>query len=270
MARAAFAQGTAALPPTDTTITRLAIYPALGISRVGNSQEWFLAPEVPGLPALPDGRYKDGEQRVKKQVQRFRVYGFNQAGEVVREITAAEARIAWTVHVANTKAAWYGFNNPLDNGELAPGLPGWKRNQFFTDDVQRAAMLVINPGPKSIAGVNTNATGGDHAYDMAGRFWQKLDVKLGHLRTDEHGRLLVFPGDGTSRSAVPDDRSATSPTTTAGTMTGAMGWSRPGSRSPPVRPWRLNTPGWPVVAPTSRPTSRPLSRSMMSLQRSIL
>jgi len=38
-------------PPTDTMITRLAIYPALGISRVGNSLEWFLAPEVPGLPA---------------------------------------------------------------------------------------------------------------------------------------------------------------------------------------------------------------------------
>jgi hypothetical protein len=37
LARAAWAQGTALPPPTDTTITRLAIYPALGISRVGNS-----------------------------------------------------------------------------------------------------------------------------------------------------------------------------------------------------------------------------------------
>src|SRR5438105_3710231 len=107
LARAAFAQDAPAAPPADTTIARLAIYPAIGISRVGTSAEWFLAPEVPGLPPLRDGRYKDAAGRVKKQVQRFRVYGFNAAGEVVREVTAAEARIDWTVHVANTKAAWY-------------------------------------------------------------------------------------------------------------------------------------------------------------------
>lgn len=205
MARAAYAQGASTTPPADTTIARLAIYPALGIGRVGNSKEWFLAPEVPGLPPLPDGRYKDGPQRVKKQVQRFRVYGFNKAGEVVREITAADARIAWTVHVANTKAAWYGFNNPLDNGELAPGLPGQKRNQFFVDDASRAANLVINPGPRSITGAGVNAAGGDPAYAMVGRFWRKLDVTLGHLRTDDAGRLLVFPGDGISRSAVANN-----------------------------------------------------------------
>ena len=59
LARAAFAQDAPAAPPADTTIARLAIYPAIGISRVGTSAEWFLAPEVPGLPPLRDGRYKD-------------------------------------------------------------------------------------------------------------------------------------------------------------------------------------------------------------------
>ncbi len=205
LARAAFAQDARATPPADSVVARLAIYPALGICRVGNSGEWFLAPEVPGLPALSDGRYKDGDQRVKKQVQRFRVYAFNKAGDVIREVTAAEAAIDWTVHVANTKASWYGFNNPLDNGEPAPGLPGQPRNQFIVGDQDRAAMLVIDPGPKSIAGAGTNAAGTDRAYDMTGRFWKKLDVKLGHLRTDDQGRLLVFPGDGVSQSAVPDN-----------------------------------------------------------------
>lgn len=192
-------------PPTDTTIARLAVYPPLGISRVGNSPEYFLAPEVPGIPAVLDGRYKDGEQRIKKQVQRFRVYAFNKAGQVIREVTAAEARIEWTVHVANTKAAWYGFNNPLDNGELAPGLPGQKRNQAISSEQDRAEMLVIDAGPKKISGRNVNPKGNSQSFDMVGRFWKKLDVKLGHLRTDEAGRLLVFPGDGTSQSAVPDN-----------------------------------------------------------------
>ena len=205
VARATFARDARSGPPADTAIARLAIFPPLGISRVGNSAEWFLAPEIAGMPPLRDGHYKDGEQRVKKQVQRFRIYAFNGAGEVIREITAAEARVEWRVHVANTKAAWYGFNNPLDDGEQAPGLPSQKRNQFITEDRERAAMLVINPGMKTITGTDVNADGTDANLAMAGRFWRTLDVKLGHLRTDGAGRLLVFPGDGVSRSAVPNN-----------------------------------------------------------------
>lgn len=203
-ARAAFARD-ASGSPADGSIVRLAIFPALGISRVGNSPKWFLAPEIPGMPALRDGSYKDGTDRIKKQVQRFRIFGFNAAGDVVREVTAKDASIEWTVHVANTKAAWYGFSNPLDNGDLAPGLPGQKRNQSFVGNADRAAMLVIDPGPKSIGGANTNSRGGDPAYAMTGRFWKTLDVKLGELRTDDAGRLLVFPGDGDSRSALPNN-----------------------------------------------------------------
>jgi hypothetical protein len=203
-ARAAVAR-TRKAAPTDTTIARLAIYPPLGISRVGNSAEYFLAPEVPGLSPVPSGSYKDGAQKIKKQVQRFRIYAFNKAGEVIREITAADGTIEWTVHVANTKAAWYGFNNPLDNGELAPGLPGQLRNQSITSDADRARMLVIDPGPKTISGTNTNSGGNDKNFDMVDRFWDKLDVKLGHLQTDELGHLLVFPGDGVSESALPDN-----------------------------------------------------------------
>ena len=52
MARAAFAANAPSGPPADTMIASLAIYPPLGISRVGNSKEWFQAPEVPGLPPL--------------------------------------------------------------------------------------------------------------------------------------------------------------------------------------------------------------------------
>ena len=205
VARAAFASGSSSAQPTDRAIARIAIYPALGICRVGNSTEWFLAPEVPGLPPLKDGRYKDDQHKIKKQVQRFRIFAFNAANEVVREVTADDARIKWTVHVANTKAAWYGFNNPLDNGDAAPGLPSMKRNQSIIDDGRRAAMLVINPGPRSIGGRSANTGGTDPGLAMTGRFWQQIDVRLGHLQTDEAGRLLVFPGDGLSQSAVPNN-----------------------------------------------------------------
>lgn len=199
-AKAAVAAARRERAPEDARIARLGIYPAIGICRVGGSAKWFLAPEVPGLPPMPDGGYKDGEQAIKKQVQRFRVYAFDDQGRVIREVLAAEARVEWRVHVANTKAAWYGFNNPLDNGELAPALPGRRRNQYFVSDEERLKMLVIDGGETGIAGAGTNRDGNDPAYAMGGRFWDRVDVGLGHLRTDDAGRLLVFPPDGKSSS----------------------------------------------------------------------
>ncbi|MFM9107442.1 MAG: CTQ-dependent glycine oxidase GoxA [Chloroflexota bacterium] len=191
-------------PIDPARVARLAVFPALGICRVGNSPEWFLAPEVPGLPPAAEGAYKSGPDAIRKQAQRFRVYAFDADGAVLGEVTAAEAAIEWTVHVANTKAAWYGFSNPLDNGEAAPGLPGKRRNDEISGDRERAAMLVIDPGPRAIAGPGANQDGGDAAYRMTGRFWKTLDVILGHLRTDDAGRLIVVPGDGVSQAAVPN------------------------------------------------------------------
>jgi len=189
--------------PDGARIARLAIYPAIGISRVGGSARFFLAPEVPGLPPQPeDGDFKDGEQLIKKQVQRFRIYAFDDQDRVIGEVTSDDARITWTVHVANTKAAWYGFNNPLDEGEIAPGLPGQLRNQYFVPDDQREEMLVIDGGDTAIAGANTNPDGDDGQYAMGGVFYGTEPVGLGHLRTDDQGRLMVFPPDGVSNSPV--------------------------------------------------------------------
>lgn len=196
-----------AAPATDRTapagarIARVAIYPAIGICRVGGSDQWFFAPEVPGLPPDAPGGFKDGVQRIKKQVQRFRVYAFDEQNRVIGELHHGQGtRLEWQVHVANTKAAWYGFNNPLDNGDDAPGLPGQLRNQYFVPDAQRERMLIIDGGVRSISGVSVNVSGADANYAMQGRFLDRVDVGLGQLRTDEHGRLLVIPPDGISAS----------------------------------------------------------------------
>jgi hypothetical protein len=202
LARAAVARTSVEAAPAGARIARVAIYPAIGISRVGGSPRWFLAPEVPGLPPMPEGGFKDGDQSIRKQVQRFRVYAFDDRDRVIGEVTAGEADVAWSVHVANTKAAWYGFNNPLDNGDLAPGLPGQLRNQYFVSDEQREQMLVIDGGRTAIEGVDANPMGDNPRYAMAGRFYGTEEVGLGHLRTDHAGRLLVFPPDGVSNSPV--------------------------------------------------------------------
>ena len=201
--RAAVAASAVSKAPAGARIARVGIYPAIGICRVGGSPQWFLGPEVPGLAPTPEGGFKDGTQRIKKQVQRFRVYAFDDQGRVIGELSHGHGTtIQWQVHVANTKAAWYGFNNPLDNGEDAPGLPGQLRNQYLVSDEQRERMLLIDGGMHTIAGVSVNAEGADADYAMKGRFLDKVDVGLGHVRTDERGRLLVFPPDGVSASPV--------------------------------------------------------------------
>ena len=73
-----------------------------------------------------------------------------------------------------------------------------------------------------IDGTSKNVDGRDAAYQMAGRFWDKMAVKLGHLRTDDAGRLLVFPADGVRTPRCRRIRCVTSPTTMDGTTTGAM------------------------------------------------
>lgn len=95
-------------------------------------------------------------------------------------------------------------NNPLDNGDLAPGLPSQKRNQYFVSDQDREENLIIDGGVISISGQDTNQAGLDPAYQFEGRFWggqpDATKVGLGQLRTDPAGRLMVVPPDGVSNS----------------------------------------------------------------------
>ena len=95
-------------------IVRVAVHPAVGIARVGNSADsFFFGPEVPGaLPVAPDG-FKDASGAIARQAARFRLYGYDAEGAVVRELTAADGAIDWTVSVANKKAAWYDFDLSL-------------------------------------------------------------------------------------------------------------------------------------------------------------
>lgn len=92
------------------------IYPSIGIARVGNSpEEYFFGPEVPGPHPEDPGNFRDGQGRIKRQAARFRVYGFNREGEVVREVTDdVDTEIRWTVQVANKKSAWFDFDLAMD------------------------------------------------------------------------------------------------------------------------------------------------------------
>lgn len=191
------------IAPKGAKIAKLAIYPSIGVCRVGNGDGYFLAPEIPGMAPKPEGGYKEGPSKIKKQAQRFRIYAFDNKNRVVREVTAKTDKIHWKVKVANAKAAWYEFNNPLDMGTFAPGLAGKLRNNFYVGEERE--ILEIAPDETKIKGKNTNSDGKDLTKYMVGDFWEepnKVSVNLGHLRTDKDGRLIVVPGDGVGNSAM--------------------------------------------------------------------
>jgi hypothetical protein len=181
--------------PRDRRIVRAAIHPAIGIARVGNSQEaFFVGPEVVEPVPAPAGFYKDDTGALKRQAARFRVYGYNATGEVVAELTADNAAIRWSAHVANHKAAWYEFQIALDIPEANSAPPSQLRNQSIAGP--NRAGLVIDPGPRSIWGRNTS---GPQCHFDTGQFLGSA-VYLGELQTDAAGRLLVLGGRGVSAS----------------------------------------------------------------------
>lgn len=191
--------------PRHDDITSVAIHPAIGIARVGNSPDgWFLGPEAPGQPRTPAGDYRDAQGRILRQAARFRLYGLDAAGRVVREITAQDGPIEWTVEVANHKADWFNFDQALDipasRGEL-PGTPpvaSLRRNRTLVGAAR--AGLRIEPGVRRIDGTGTHAGGGDARHTFDSGCFMGRPVYLGELRTDDAGRLLFLGGRGRSAS----------------------------------------------------------------------
>jgi hypothetical protein len=175
-------------------IVKAAIYPGIGVARLGNSKnEFFIGPEVPDPLPEPPGFYRDPSGALKRQAARFHIYGLNAEGQAVRELTAAEAKIEWTVHLANKKSAWYQFQLALDIPEANSAPPSLLRNAAVAD----RSKLLIDPGSRSISG--TNQSGGKkHTFDT-GKFMGKA-VYLGEVQTDEAGRLIVLGGRGVSAS----------------------------------------------------------------------
>ena len=203
----------------DITIVRAAIHPGIGIARVGNSQlegedGYYIGPEVIDPDPKEPGFYRDDDGAIKREAAQFRIYGYNAAGHVVKEIkgTDTDTAITWTAHLANRKAQWYKFVVALDLPEApdildklkipqSPYKPSEHRNPSLKGEERE--QLAINPGPRTILG----RSGEDPQRFDNGTFLtgaNETQVYLGELRTDDAGRLLVLGGFGNSGSPTGD------------------------------------------------------------------
>ncbi|MFD1149088.1 LodA/GoxA family CTQ-dependent oxidase [Saccharothrix hoggarensis] len=167
-------------------VTKVKIHPAIGVARLGNSDEYFVGPEIPGQPGLPaDKKFKDASGKVRRQAARFRCFGYDETGTRWVELTdSADVSITWSVHVVNRKAASKtAFGDTED------------RNRDVTGDARKK--LVIDPGVQTITGKDAVKAIPKAPFTHQGK---KTDVDLGALRTDGSGHLLVLGGRGSSGS----------------------------------------------------------------------
>jgi hypothetical protein len=244
--------------PADDCVVKAAIFPAIGVARVGNSEEeFFYGPEVAEPLPKPWGFYRDGKGALKREAARFRVYGLNARGQAICELNASNAEVHWTAHLANKKSAWYQFQLAQDIPEVSSAIPSMLRNSTVSD----RASLIIDPGSRHIHGKNVSG-GPAHAFDT-GKFVGKT-VYLGELRTDESGRLVVLGGRGVSASF--DGSKAV-------TFANNEGWHDDTSDGPVTAKVHYKgqelqvAPAWVIVAPPNYAPQQKSVRTMWDLMR---
>ncbi|KAG8944496.1 hypothetical protein FRC04_001718 [Tulasnella sp. 424] len=195
------------------------IYPPIAVARVGDSDEWFIGPEVPGIDPLPmGGCFKDIHHRIKRCAPRFRIYAFDSQDKVLAELNLENDnryKIEWTVHVANKKSAWVSFRGQYEKEKFKlrnPDIPDqqWAspRSLQPKDDngqeihdyayCDKRHKLIIDSGLTSISGKSAEPV------PLQGKFWgsksEPILVKLGAIATDDLGRLIVHGSDGHAKS----------------------------------------------------------------------
>jgi len=187
------------------------IYPAIGIARVGDADDYYIGPETyRGLPINPDGSpfkasdFRDSADKVRRQGARFRVYKETVAGEFIEEVTPGAdgvKSIEWTVHLANKKPVWYNFITSLGENGYASNHP-W-RNSYIKGKTERQK-LIIDPGPRTLTGPDQQASFAKGTAKGYPATYPPDDVKpftidtIGDMLTDAQGRLIVLGGHGSS------------------------------------------------------------------------
>ncbi len=198
-------------------MANLRIHPAIGVARIGNSEQFFIGPEHPGVPANWDTAaqkfksFKDADHKILRQAARFRIFQFDDNGNSIGELSLGTGiKIEWRVHVANRKASFFTFNgqsgaethppyterakradDAIEKRDRGKGQPERKnkRNAHISD--RRG--LEIDPGEVTIS-----APG---AVDLVDTQTTAPIKRLGEIQMQDNGSLLFLGGFGRTASS---------------------------------------------------------------------
>jgi len=162
---------------------RFEIHPAIGIARVGTSDQHFI---FDGQNSTTTSRRDaTADRKMLRQAAEFRVYKCTRdaAGKLqaADEISTTGATINWSVHVANRKATAPRF---LSRGS--------GRRNGATGDDNHDRKLIIDAGEQ-------NVTNPGEIKNLSGSFGTR-PVTLGKITAGPTGRLIFVGGDGTAAS----------------------------------------------------------------------
>lgn len=217
-----------------TGVHSIKVAPGIGMGRVGNSDEYFIGPEVPGVVPDPGGmQYKDSAGRIKRQAQRFRVFAYDSTGGLLDEVIEGDTvngetvSLKWDVHVTNMKAANYAFQGKyafdpayLRNSTVQAGMAPSERDQLIIDPKVKTVVGASHrpvelvdpigskifdvPGTTMLSGI-LNFTNPNNPPVVDGQVevsYTPAVVSLGNISTDENGRLIFVGGAGKSESCT--------------------------------------------------------------------
>ncbi|CAI2164983.1 9814_t:CDS:10 [Funneliformis geosporum] len=186
-------------------IVSFAIFPPINVARVGNSDDYYVVSEIPGVfvgEGDPSFKFKDEKQRVRPQAARFRIYGYDENGNVVREIkltdknNSVDVNINWNVVLANKKAAHTQFV-----GIKTYDPEGPKRNEKWPHD--RSTLMAISEQSLSSDDFkNTKLP----TKEFKARVYRTNDpnsgqeLYLGKMILEQEGSLIIVGGKGKSGS----------------------------------------------------------------------
>ena len=176
---------------------KYAIFPPIGIARVGNSpDQFFVGPETPGSLGTeitgegaeqPVSGYKDADFSMKRQAARFRLFESDETDGSWRPAQLpAGSTVRWKVSLANKKDGVVRADAPAEEDPSQP-----EQVTLPASDPARENRHIQADGVAPALGQAPAA--------LLGRYVDE-DVSLGELRVDSGGNLLVLGGKGASRS----------------------------------------------------------------------
>lgn len=109
------------------------IHPAIGIARVGDSQDYYIAPEQAGsIPTKystnpPEGViFRDANDKLLRQAAQFKIYEYSDGSQEATLVTPGKngvKSIKWTTWIASKKASWFQFMQQTGSG-MGPYVDG--------------------------------------------------------------------------------------------------------------------------------------------------
>lgn len=254
-------------------IKSIRIHPGIGVARLGDSDEFYIGPEAPGIvvdpggsdgPGPNGGTYRDSGARLKRQAQRYRVYAYDANDNVVAELTSASSLVQsmrWRVHVRNMKAANYAFQgaylfdpDKLRNPSIQPGKKPIERDTLIIDpgvhtissgqagpivmrgDVFTGIEEGLLPGELRFEGFTPK----DPSKEVKVTYKAAKDIELGQLRLDSKDRLLFIPAPGKSECVVTPKVALSNPSETVNPPNGPEDGKNPLTNQFAY----FNIPGW--------------------------